>query len=117
VPKFFHDALIFYRSRLFLFLDGDEQGCFEALARDLSPLSLGEASLALVCGCVRDTHGAVMHWRPGYQVFPLSETLTAYFHSPQYSTQVAAGLGRRRFSVDAAVLSRARDMMGASHTA
>lgn len=92
VPKFFHDAVIFFRSRLFLFLDGDEQGRFEALLRDLKRVSLRDASLALVNGLVRDEHNAVVHWAAGYQVFPLSPLLTAYFHSPQYAARVRAAL-------------------------
>ena len=106
VPKFFHDAAIFFRSRLFLFLDGKEQGQFEALARDLRKLSLRQASLALVGGAVRDDRTAVVYWTPGYQVFPLSTLLTAYFHSPQYAAQVNVGLRCSRYSVDDALLSQ-----------
>jgi len=100
VPKFFHDAVIFYRSRLFLFLDGAEQGRFEALLRDLSHLCLGDASLALAAGRVRDSEDAVAAWTPGYQVFPLSASLSGYFHSPEYAAQVAAALERWRFVVE-----------------
>jgi len=99
VPKFFHDAVIFYRSRLFLFLDGAEQGRFEALLRDLTELRLGDASLALAAGRVSGGDGAVVVWTPGYQVFPISALLTAYFHSPEYAAQVAATLERSRFAV------------------
>jgi hypothetical protein len=106
VPKFFHDAAIFFRSRLFLFLDGEEQGRFEALARDLRQLSLRQASLALVSGAVRDEEAAAVYWTPGYQVFPLSALLTAYFHSSQYAARVNAGLNASRYRVDDALLSR-----------
>lgn len=88
VPKFFHDALIFYRSRLFLFLDPVEQGRFEVLVRHLDDISLRELSLALLNGAVSDQHGVPVIWRPGYQVFPLSQRLTAYFNSPKYETMV-----------------------------
>ncbi|MFI5396545.1 MAG: hypothetical protein ACHQ9S_13510 [Candidatus Binatia bacterium] len=104
-PKFFHDAVIFFHSRLFLFLDGEEQGRFEALVRDLRRLSLRIASLAMTSGGIRDQRGAVVQWAPGYQVFPLSATLTAYFHSSQYAAQVAAGLSGSRYYVDPEVLS------------
>ena len=99
VPKFFHDAVIFFRSRLFLFLDGAEQGRFEALARDLKHLSLRDASLALINGLVRDDHDAVVRWAAGYQVFPLSPLLTAYFHSPQYAARVRAALSSGQYHV------------------
>lgn len=100
VPKFFHDAAIFFHSRLFLFLDGEEQGRFEALARDLRHLPLGSASLAVARGAVHDADGGATQWLAGYQVFPLSAALTAYFHSGQYTTQVDSGLARWRFTVD-----------------
>jgi len=108
VPKFFHDAVIFFRSRLFLFLflDGDEQGRFEALARDLRQLPLRQASLALVSGAVRDDNNTAAYWMPGYQVFPLSALLTAYFHSPQYAARVDVGLNRSQYRVDDTLLSQ-----------
>jgi hypothetical protein len=101
VPKFFHDAAIFLHSRLFLFLDGEEQGRFEALARALRHLRLGDASLAVLSGAVRDQYGVAVRWVPGYQVFPLSPTLTAYFHSAQYAARVSGGLSQWSFTVDA----------------
>ncbi len=108
VPKFFHDAFIFFRSRLFLFLDGYEQGRFEALVRDLRALSLGDRSLALAGWCVRDASGAVVRWVPGYQVFPGSDVLTAYFHSPEYQAAVDRGLQESRFACDGDALAEAR---------
>jgi len=100
VPKFFHDAVIFYHSRLFLFLDGEEQGRFEALVRDLSTLDLRDASLAILTRLVRDDGGAVVNWVPGYQVFPLSSQLTAYFHAPEYAARVARAVAGWHFTVD-----------------
>ena len=100
VPKFFHDAAIFLHSRLFLFLDGEEQGRFEALVRDLRHLRLGDASLAIAGGLVRDAHGRVFSWVPGYQVFPLSAALTAYFHSAAFAARVGSGLAGGRFTAD-----------------
>ena len=100
VPKFFHDAVIFYHSRLFLFLDGEEQGRFEALTRDLRHLTLAKASLALASGAVRSSDGRPAQWVAGYQVFPLSPRLAAYFHSGQYTAHVDSGLADCRFSVD-----------------
>jgi hypothetical protein len=100
VPKFFHDAVIFFHSRLFLFLDGAEQGRFEALLRDLNTLRLGDASLAVASGRVREMHGRVVQWVPGYQVFPLSPVLTAYFHSPQYAARASGAGADWRFTLD-----------------
>lgn len=114
VPKFFHDAVIFYRSRLFLFLCGTEQGRFEAMIRDLRRLSLREASLALAAGCVHDAAGAAVRWAPSYQVFPLSALATAYFHSSQYAQQVTASLNQCRFTCDAAALAGVAEMLKAA---
>jgi hypothetical protein len=107
-PKFFHDAVIFYRSRLFLFLDGEEQGRFEALLRDTRPLGLGDASLALLSGGVRDHAGRIAAWTPSLQVFPLSSELTGYFNDPVYAARVASALDAHRFTIDHAALQATR---------
>jgi hypothetical protein len=99
-PKFFHDAVIFFRSRLFLFLDGEEQGRFEALLRDLRPLPLGDASLAILLGCVRDAGGIAARWTPSFQVFPLRPELTAFLHSARYAELVERSSTVNRFTVD-----------------
>lgn len=111
VPKLFHDAVIFYRSRLFLFLDGAEQGRFEALARDLRGLALGDASLAIAGGAVHAADGSVIHWTPGYQVFPISERLAAYFHSPSFAGAVAESGRASHFTWDPDGLTRTRALV------
>jgi len=114
LPKFFHDAAIFYRSRLFLFLDPREQGRFEALLRDLGALSLPDESLALVGDAVRDADGAPVHWLPGFQVMPLSPLLTDYFHSEPYQAACSASFESSRFVIDAAALGAARTIFETS---
>ena len=99
-PKFFHDAVIFFRSRLFLFLDGEEQGRFEALHRDLRSLALGDASLAILTGCVRGTDGAVAQWTPSFLVCPLSPRLTDYLHAPGYADLVERSFMASHFTLD-----------------
>jgi hypothetical protein len=108
LPKFFHDAVIFHRSRLFLFLDGTEQGRFEALERDLQPLTLHDATLAVSGWCVCDQGNCTVRWQPGYQVFPISPRLTAHFHSAPYAAAVAAARDRHRFRVDPGALAAVR---------
>lgn len=105
LPKLYHDAYIFLRSRLFLFLDGREQGRFQRLQADLAAMPLGHASLALLDGHVRDETGDAVLWAPGQQVFPLSERLTAYFHSEEYASQVESGMKETAFSCAALDLS------------
>jgi hypothetical protein len=109
MPKFFHDAVIFFHSRLFLFLDGTQQGRFEALARDLHPLPLGTASLLLAAGGVRDNESNIVRWDFAPQVFPLSDALRAYFNSTQYGDAVAAALAKFRFRWDDECLMRIRE--------
>lgn len=109
VPKFFHDAAIFYRSRLFLFLDAREQGRFEALSRDLRDLPLGDASLALVGGCVRDAEGEVVCWQPGLFVLPLTPAFTAYFHAATYTDVAADTCACARFRCDPTGVTRTRE--------
>ena len=99
-PKFFHDAVIFFRSRLFLFLDPEEQGRFEALLRDLRSVPLGDASLAMLLGRVRDAGGVEARWTPSFQVFPLRPELTAYLHSARYADLVERGCAEHRFTID-----------------
>lgn len=108
MPKYFHDAAIFYRSKLFLFLDAAEQGRFEALLRDLAPLSLCDASLAVSGSAVRDREGALLRWQPGYQVMPLAPALVERFHEPSYQTSCREAFERSSFVVDQAALEAAR---------
>jgi hypothetical protein len=117
VPKFFHDAAIFYRSRLFLFLDPGEQGRFEALTRDLGGLSLGDASLALVAGCVRDAANRVVCWQPGLLVLPLSPAFTAYFHAEAYTAEAARAAAASTFRHDPDGIARTRAMLAAGERA
>ncbi len=107
-PKYFHDAVIFHRSRLFLFLDGAEEGRFEALQRDVAALPLSDASIAVAAWCARDADEQVVRWQPGYQVFPLSPRLTAHFHDPAYAAAVAAALTGSRYRVDTTALAVAQ---------
>jgi hypothetical protein len=98
VPKFFHDAVIFYRSRLFLFLDGSEQGRFEALLDAAGRRSLNLAAQQLMAGGVRDATGTVVVWNAGAQVCPLSLRLAGYLHSAQYVAQMRQAYDTSRFT-------------------
>jgi hypothetical protein len=111
VPKLFHDAAIFYRSRLFLFLDPREQGRFEALTRDLAGLPLGDASLAIIGGCVRDAGERVVRWEPGLLVLPLSPAFVAYFHGKQYTAGVERAAAGCTFRCDLEALARTHAML------
>lgn len=110
LPKFFHDAAIFHRSRLFLFLDPREQGRFEALLRDLAHLALSDASLALAGGAVRDLDGHRAAWNGGLQVMPLRPPLTDYFHAEDYQAACREALDSSHFVLEEAALHEAREI-------
>lgn len=110
MPKFFHDAAIFFRSRLFLFLDGAQQGRFEALLRDLCPLPLGTASLLLAVDGVRDVQGHTVRWDFSPQVCPLHVALCAYFNSAQYAQAVASAFATSRFTWSADAVTQAQGL-------
>lgn len=113
LPKFFHDAAIFYRSRLFLFLDPREQGQLEALLRDLAPLSLADATMAFLGDAVRDGEGRVVCWRPALQILPLSARLTERFHSAAYQAACTDALENSHFTWDPGALAAARSVFEA----
>lgn len=110
VPKFFHDAAIFFRSRLFLFLDGSEQGRFEALLHSFGTLPLGTASLLLASDGVKDCEGQVTRWGLSPQMFPISDRLRDYFNSAPYAAAVASAFERSRFTWDSEALVQAREL-------
>lgn len=116
LPKFFHDASIFWHSRLFLFLDPREQGRFEALLRDLEGLPLAEASVALAAGAVRDADGHPVSWQAGFQVMPLLPPLTEWFHSPAYQRTSRLEVERRRYVVDRTALTAGLEVFGGGPT-
>lgn len=112
-PKLFHDAFLYHRSRLFLFLDAAEQGRFEALLRNLDHLPLLDATLAVMGDCVRNGADQIFRWQPGFQVFPLSPRITGYFHSQAYADQVAVSRDAESFHVDEKALEGVRSLFAA----
>lgn len=99
MPKFFHDAYIFYHSRLFSFLDPSEQGRFQKLLEDLSAVPLGDISRAFMESRIIDEGGRVVVWDPGYLVCPMHERLTGYFNSNEYSSRVDYGETEHNYSI------------------
>jgi hypothetical protein len=83
VPDHFHTALFY--SRLFRFLDPDEEGKLLAIARDLAGVPLALASEAIRRGCLVDraTSGP-LPWTPSEQVMPGRGPLRRFLRSPGY---------------------------------
>lgn len=105
MPKFPHDALIFFRSLLFLFADPKEQGRLEALWRDLDYLGLRDLSLAVSAGMATDERDNPLHWQPGFQVYPLSPMACAYFQSETYTQARAAARQVARYGANLSSMS------------
>lgn len=116
-PKFPHDAIIFFRSRLFLFLHGEEQGKLEAMWRDLGHLGLRDFSLAISSGAARDDDGCEVRWQPGLQMHPLSDVLREHFHSEAYAAAVSRARAASRYTYDERVLREAIAMFEGSTAA
>jgi hypothetical protein len=88
-PAYYHNA-VFY-SRLFTFLSPKRQGRMEALRRDLSALSVTEASWAVEQGRVVEEPGAkVLRWQASEMVAPITRVLKSYVKSDDYCQAAAA---------------------------
>ena len=96
VPAYFHNARFY--APPFSFLSAAEQGRFEALVRDLGPLTVAAASAAVDEGrVVEEPSGQVVRWTPGDMLAPLSAAVREYVSSPEYRGAAAAARERRRF--------------------
>lgn len=83
VPDHFHTALFY--TRTFRFLEPENEGRFQAIARDLKGIPLALASEAISFGCLihADT-GESLPWDPAEQVLPIRGPLRSYLLSPEY---------------------------------
>jgi len=83
VPDHFHTALFY--SRNFRFLEPENEGRFQAIARDLKGIPLALASEAISFGCLihADTDEP-LPWDPAEQVLPIRGPLRSYLLSPEY---------------------------------
>ncbi len=103
-PEYFHNALFY--SEVFRFLSPARQGRFEALARDLAPLGVAQASWALEEGrVIEESGGGPVAWEPGEMVAPLTPRLQAYLSSAEYREQAALVRDSRRFTATERVLA------------
>ena len=83
VPDHFHTALFY--SRAFRFLEPEQEGRFQAIARDLKSIPLALASEAIELGCLihADT-GVPIRWEPAEQVLPIRGPLRRFVLSHEY---------------------------------
>ncbi len=99
VPAHYHLAA--QSHRVLRFVDPEDEARFRALKRDLAPLSLTEASLAIDRGQVRDAAtGQPFQWQPKPMIIPISDSLKEKVGSASYDRAVEEQLGKFSFSPD-----------------
>jgi hypothetical protein len=100
LPEYFHNA-VFY-SALYRFLSPGRQGRFEALRRDLGPLSVAEASWAVENGSVlEEPGGRRLRWETGEMLAGLTEPVRRYLEGRAHAAGAAAAREACRFRVEA----------------
>lgn len=97
-PEYYHNALIY--APAFRFIAPAREGRFQALRRDLAPLSVAEASWAVHDGRVREEPaGVALRWEPAEMVAPVSHDVRRYLEAPDYGRAVEESAARTRFRV------------------
>jgi GNAT superfamily N-acetyltransferase len=98
LPMYFHNASLY--AAVFDFVSPRRQGRFEALRRDLAPLSLADASAAVTEErVVEHPGGRPFRWEAGEMLAPLTERARSHAGSSGYRRAAAAARDSVRFSV------------------
>lgn len=99
IPQYYHNA--FHYGRHMRCFHPEDQGYLEAMFRDLSHISLAEASLAIEQGRLRlaDTNN-VVQWEGKPQILPMSKNLKAYFKRTRYVTAVERSRKQYHFKLE-----------------
>lgn len=97
-PEYYHNALIY--APAFRFISPAREGRFQALRRDLAPLSLAEASWAVHEGRVlEEPAGVALRWEPAEMVAPVSHDVRRYLEATDFRRAVEETAGRTGFRV------------------
>jgi hypothetical protein len=97
-PEYYHNAAIY--APAFRFIAPAREGRFQALRRDLAPLSLSEASWAVHDGRVlEEPAGVPLRWEPAEMVAPVSHDVRRYLEAADYRRAVDEAAERTRFRV------------------
>jgi hypothetical protein len=100
LPMYYHNAFLY--AAVFDFVSPRRQGRFEALKRDLAPMTLAEASAAVSEHRVVEDPGArPFHWEACQMLAPLTERARAHAGSESYRHAVATSRDEVRFRLDA----------------
>lgn len=108
VPAHFHNAVMY--AGTYRYVDPNAEGAFQALQRDLfgekapieAPDLLVAASWALYWKMIVDQKASTdepFEWFHEAMVFPVDESLRAYFESPKYLDEVEIARDKHDFSV------------------
>ena len=89
-PSHYHNAAL--AGPQYQFLDPRVEGRFRAMRRALAHLSIPEATALVEAGDLRDADGNVVPWEPGYQLFPTSPRMKAYFETPGFQKAAAEAM-------------------------
>ena len=86
-PENYHNAYLY--SRIFFYLDPDQQARLVAMKRDMAGYALADVAWALEWGLIQDLiSGLPLMWQPGKQLVPLDERLKNLFNSRAYRQHV-----------------------------
>ncbi len=98
-PEHFHNAHLY--SRIFFYLNPDDQAKLMALARDTAPYELHEVAWAIEWGLLKQKESdEPFRWFVAEQIVPLDEKLKNLFNSAKYRKLVKKGMQQFHFTLD-----------------
>jgi hypothetical protein len=99
IPEHYHNATIY--SKIFSYLDPENQAQFEALSKCLGKYPLYQASWGVELGCVWDcVNERTFKWLSEKQIVPFEKRLLQIFHGKDYKTYVNEREKKYRFRFD-----------------
>jgi hypothetical protein len=99
IPEHFHGAL-FYKKWM-KFFNPVMEGKMNAILRDLKKHSLAAITWGLQMECLHNSAtGRHESWKPGEQIYPLSEELENYFNSPIYQEMADQSFEENNYRLD-----------------
>ena len=105
IPEHFHGA--YFYSKWMNFFNPEMEGKTRAVLRDLAGYSLATISWGVLLDCLYNiSAGRFEAWKPGEQIYPISDTLEKYFSSDAYRQISGQALEQNRYRLD---FSRMKD--------
>jgi hypothetical protein len=99
IPEHFHGA--FFYSKWMNFFNPEMQGKTRAILRDLAAYSLAAISWGVLLDSLFNiSTGRFEIWKPGEQIFPISEALEKYFVSDTYRKISEQAFEQNRYRLD-----------------